>query len=498
MIVPRRSRHDLADIAERVAASVDLPTAFDTLVAETSRALKTRACLFQALEEGWILVAQARGGLNVPLAQLNFALSQVSSSALATTDLGEIGEVVWTSVPLKYPHGSIMVLLLAGDWTWQAGSLVPLGGVLPFVFKSVEERAGRERAERLLVAGHSMVRRLTQLGDLEVVCKRIVEQVARTIEAGRVAIALYRPEENCLVIPATQGYPASLVKDVRVEPGSGVIGHVFASGRPVLVPDVHKLPEMMGERRQYRTSSFAAVPLLAGRQVIGVVCATDKADGSIFDKRDAVALRTLCASAALALVAARSDSESHRLAYAATIDALTGLFNRTYLDVRLLQEVERARRGNSSLTLLLADIDDFKRVNDTYGHQTGDAVLRLVGGILRSAVRVFDVCARYGGDEFAIVMPSSDHQSAGACAERIRQRVAEHHMEANNLSGLPPLTMSIGVSVLKMGESPADFLGRADRYLYQAKARGKNCVCGHAELPVDSSVRLETSGHDST
>jgi diguanylate cyclase (GGDEF)-like protein len=255
---------------------------------------------------------------------------------------------------------------------------------------------------------------------------------------------------------------------------------------------------MTGERRQYRTSSFAAVPLLAGRQVIGVVCATDKTDGSIFDKRDAVALRTLCASAALALVAARSDSESHRLAYAATIDALTGLFNRTYLDVRLLQEVERARRGNSSLTLLLADIDDFKRVNDTYGHQTGDAVLRLVGGILRSAVRVFDVCARYGGDEFAIVMPSSDHQSAGACAERIRQRVAEHHMEANNLADLPPLTMSIGVSVLKMGESPADLLGRADRYLYQAKARGKNCVCGHAELPVDSGVRLETSGHDST
>ena len=175
-------------------------------------------------------------------------------------------------------------------------------------------------------------------------------------------------------------------------------------------------------------------------------------------------------------MATRSDTEAHRLAYAATVDALTGLFNRPYFDARLHQEVERAKRGTISLTVLMADIDDFKTVNDTYGHQVGDAVLQVVGGILRSAVRVFDVCARYGGDEFAIVMPSSDQSSAAACAERIRQRVADYYTRDDSVPLLPRLTMSIGVAVIEAGDSPADLIRRADQCLYQAKAAGKNCV----------------------
>ena len=130
--------------------------------------------------------------------------------------------------------------------------------------------------------------------------------------------------------------------------------------------------------------------------------------------------------AGMALIASRSQTEAGRLAYAATVDSLTGLLNRTYLDGRLRQGVERAKRAGNPLAVVMADVDDFKTINDTHGHQIGDAVLQVVGAAIRSAVRVFDVCARYGGDEFAILMPSTDQASAAACAERIRRRVSEY------------------------------------------------------------------------
>jgi diguanylate cyclase (GGDEF)-like protein len=141
----------------------------------------------------------------------------------------------------------------------------------------------------------------------------------------------------------------------------------------------------------------------------------------------------------------------------------------------------------------MADIDDFKIINDTYGHQGGDAVLQVIGGILRTAVRVFDVCARYGGDEFAILMPSSDAPNAAACGERIRRRVAEYRNE-QHVPPLPPLTMSIGVAVTGSGDSAADVIMRADRCLYRAKAAGKNRVCVHPSTG-DADALLPAAPH---
>jgi diguanylate cyclase len=153
--------------------------------------------------------------------------------------------------------------------------------------------------------------------------------------------------------------------------------------------------------------------------------------------------------------------------------------------------VERARRGSSSLTVLLADIDDFKSINDTYGHQTGDAVLRMVGTVLRSTVRVFDVCARYGGDEFAILMPTSDRSTATACAERILQHVSEAPDGVEENTHLPRLTLSIGVAVIEPGDAPADIIRRADQCLYRAKGEGKNRVCVNLDGPNSRPAPLK-------
>jgi diguanylate cyclase (GGDEF)-like protein len=254
------------------------------------------------------------------------------------------------------------------------------------------------------------------------------------------------------------------------------MGHVYASGRPLVVRDVRQIGAESFSRRAYRTNSFAVVPLIAGGVTVGVVSATDKADGSSFNRRDSLALRSFSGIAALGMMAARSDAEVRRLAHVATFDSLTGLFNRPYFEGRLHQEVERAKRESNSLTMLIADVDDFKTINDSHGHPVGDLVLQAIGNILRTSIRVFDVCARYGGDEFAILMPSSDPASAIASAERIRQRVSEWYARDEALKRVGRLTMSIGVAVLKPVDSPADLVRRADECLYRAKADGKNRV----------------------
>jgi diguanylate cyclase (GGDEF)-like protein len=474
----RASIHDLSDIAQAAARAVDENAALDTVINDVSRALDTRACMFQRVDRGWMLVAQSRGGLRLSTADLQAALDAVPRDAIVdAVDLRPVGESVWTSMTLRDPEGPLMLLLVAGDWTILDRTLMPFVAALTLAFACVRERQARRRAERLLINEYTMARRLSRLGSVDTVCQRIVAQVGRSIGAERVALALYRAEEDTLHVAATYGYPLSVVKDVRIHPGSWVIGHVYSSGRPVLVPDVRRMQGTTSlEKRPYRTWSFAAVPMFAGSDTVGVLCATDKRDGSAFTRQDALALRTFSVSSALALVAARNDTEMHRLAYAATVDSLTGLFNRPYVDARLHQEVERAKRAASALTVLMADVDDFKTINDTCGHQIGDAVLKTVGGILRSSVRVFDVCARYGGDEFAIVMPSSDQASASASAERIRQRVSEASVREDGLAGLPRLTVSIGAAVIQRGDTPAELIRRADQCLYQAKAEGKNRV----------------------
>jgi diguanylate cyclase (GGDEF)-like protein len=188
-------------------------------------------------------------------------------------------------------------------------------------------------------------------------------------------------------------------------------------------------------------------------------------------------VRTFAAPAVLALLATRLNADKADLVKLVATDPLTGLFNRRYFSARLQEEVGRALRYGSNLTLLALDIDLFKSVNDRFGHAAGDAVLHGVAGVLKNAVRFFDVCARLGGDEFMILLHGSE-TNAIQSAHRLLTRI-EGWRPDPDLEFPPELrvTVSIGLASLTPDSTGVqDLMTRADRALYAAKAAGRNCV----------------------
>jgi two-component system cell cycle response regulator len=172
-------------------------------------------------------------------------------------------------------------------------------------------------------------------------------------------------------------------------------------------------------------------------------------------------------------------ADNARLEALAHTDPLTQVLNRRALTLRLTSELDRARRYNSVLTLLMIDLDHFKRVNDTFGHLTGDDALREVAALLQHAVRSVDVVARYGGEEFVIVLPETAEVGAVAFAERIRERIEAHDFPVAGAPGPGMhLTGSIGVATFPSPrvDSAEDLFMQADAALYRAKAEGRNRV----------------------
>ena len=162
----------------------------------------------------------------------------------------------------------------------------------------------------------------------------------------------------------------------------------------------------------------------------------------------------------------------------ASLDALTGLLNRRYLMQRIESEIQRATREKVPLSLIISDIDKFKSVNDIYGHQVGDRILKEFAKCLISSVRVYDVIGRYGGEEFIIVLPGVDVQNSIVIAERLRENVEALEIDINAVSKLR-ITASFGIStMISEGKEDIDSLiKKADEALYFAKQHGRNKVC---------------------
>jgi diguanylate cyclase (GGDEF)-like protein len=183
-------------------------------------------------------------------------------------------------------------------------------------------------------------------------------------------------------------------------------------------------------------------------------------------------LSTLANQAATALEKAFLVQQMEEMAIR---DGLTGVFNHRYFHERLEEEFAKAERYNKDLSLLLLDVDFFKKFNDLYGHQEGDHVLKTVAKLLQEAVRNrVDTVSRYGGEEFSITLPESDINTAFETAERIRSRIEAYHFE-NSKGGEYHVTVSIGIASYPFdARSPSKLIHAADTALYESKSRGRN------------------------
>jgi len=234
-------------------------------------------------------------------------------------------------------------------------------------------------------------------------------------------------------------------------------------GDKVVVYGGSEIPRSLG--------SLAIIPLRGIEGVIGAIVIEGDQPGQI-TATDGKTLRLL---GLLATSALETVWEIEYISQMARTDPLTGLANRTAFEERLGQLVLETDRFGGSGSLVVIDVDHFKHVNDTYGHQTGDVVLRRLAEILQSATRTVDLCARYGGEELALVLPQTSAAGASQQAERLRKRIAETPfvIEGREI----PITISAGVSSYPEGARTRDELfAAADRALYSAKRGGRNRV----------------------
>ncbi len=256
---------------------------------------------------------------------------------------------------------------------------------------------------------------------------------------------------------------------------------------PVLIP-YGSHPEADRLLADLGAKSLLAVPLFVHSSVQGVLQLFSAASDS-FSEVDAKFLWILSLSAEKLFQQEQANDALIELAYT---DFLTGLKTRRHFEEQLDREIKRAERNGNPLSVVLIDVDHFKPVNDRYGHQTGDIILREIASLLMKGRREIDTVARYGGEEFIIILPDTNLVGADYVAQRLREDIESSDFAADSLPQPVRLTISLGAaSFPRDGQSKSDLLEAADVALYEAKNSGRNRVILYSELDPKQGMRRE-------
>jgi diguanylate cyclase len=343
----------------------------------------------------------------------------------------------------------------------------------------------------------------------------------QTAERARATLALIErhkvglsPRNYAIWYAYVSGVPAELVKalDIVISNGieytddisRGLFDRFLAAPPPQLAGDVNErlgkqlrdamriLDEAGAGTQAYGKALRSAVGQLAGdgglktvREVIASLVAETQV---MTDRTRALEVRLDGASKEIDKLRQTLD----RARRETMTDALTEIGNRKLFDLKLREEAMHAMETGEAMSLLMTDIDHFKKFNDTHGHQMGDQVLRLVARTLTENLKGRDTSTRYGGEEFAIILPGTAIGPAAVVAEQLRQRVATRHLvRRNTQEKLGAITLSIGAAQFRMGEKLADLIQRADEALYRAKASGRNRVAIEDPAPSTASAAAD-------
>src|ERR1700683_564428 len=323
-----------------------------------------------------------------------------------------------------------------------------------------------QQRARQLQAINEIARQTTAVLDLEQLLGRVCGLIQ---DAFRVShVSLFLREDHDLLLRAHHGTLTPCIPEggrfpASTEPWASIL----ATSRTSTESDLGKAPAHT--KFFSETASRMFIPLVSFGQTLGVL-ALDSAKADAFRDGDQQSLESVADICATAIQNAHYVDRVKQLAY---LDGLTGIFNRRFFELRIMEELERARRYGTGMAVIMADIDQFKRLNDEFGHLLGDEVLRQVSSLFHQQLRKIDVVCRYGGEEFGIVLTQTNASHAVSVAEKLRRMV-----EQWQFPGVPqPVTVSAGVAAFPDHGTTRDELVRAaDNGLYAAKQAGRNRI----------------------
>lgn len=350
------------------------------------------------------------------------------------------------------------------------------------------ERALAEKSAELEDANRRLETRITELSflnrlardlatklDLEFTLERFCEDVTEQLNVPEVAVLLFDKKDDRIRAIKWHGFKGDRgVIDRPFDKKTGITGEAVEQEEPVYVPDTSVGDRAVAYRSDTdRSGTLFCVPMKYQDGVIGIL-AFSSPETDAFSEDDRELLVTIANQAALALANAQLFQETLELSIR---DGLTGILNRRGLDDRFQLEWSRALRDESDISVVMIDIDHFKKYNDQHGHQAGDTVLRRVAHLLESNLRKVDAVGRYGGEEFAVVLPRAKRSEALEVAKKLRRSIAEADFPHGYMQPLGRVTISCGVATAPQDATSREALvHRADEALLAAKEGGRNRV----------------------
>ncbi len=333
------------------------------------------------------------------------------------------------------------------------------------------------------------------IDDLKKLLQVIIQKALITLDAEKGSLMLYDYSLNALQVRIVSGLKDKkletainngAVQCAKIGIGEGIAGTVFLERKPIITNLGCADPRYIVKEYMSNVTSLLCVPLIAKGEVIGVINITNKKQGKLFNQKDLEFITSLANQAAIAI-------DNAKLYELATKDGMTKLYIYRHFCTLLENEVRRCERYKRNMSLIMMDIDNFKKINDTYGHLMGDTILKRLASVLQETVRNIDIPARYGGEEFVVILPETEKEDACVIAERIRSNIAKIVVPINDKENLSP-TVSMGVAQYSTdGQEPKELVNCADTALYHSKHNGKNCVSvyGKDECRKIEQVNIE-------
>ncbi len=352
----------------------------------------------------------------------------------------------------------------------------------------LQQMSDTDRTVELLARRNAELASLLEIGktlisslELREVLQSIMLQVERLLQPKTWSLLLIEEDTGELCFEIAVSPVAQELKGIRLKVGEGIAGWVAQTGTSLLIPDVSQDPRFarrVADEVAYPVSSILCVPLRIRNRVLGVIELINSSGERTFNEDDLPLLEAVADFAAIAIDNARNY---RRVSELVVTDDLTGLYNARHFHELLEYEIDRSRRYRSQVSLLFFDLDHFKSVNDRHGHLVGSRMISEVGRLVQRHIRSSDRAARYGGDEYVIILPNTGKEGAVSVANNLLNRLRSYPFLTDSDEQFA-ITASFGAATF-----PDDALDRteliraADSAMYMAKEAGRNRVCHYSD-----------------